>query len=87
MENEVQKEDAVLSNFLKRIDEGFPYYYGKETNRETPLAGSKGRAAMGWESFGEPFLPPKPNVYKSRKGAQEAHEAIDQLRLITILKK
>ncbi|HJX60862.1 MAG TPA: type I DNA topoisomerase, partial [Thermodesulfobacteriota bacterium] len=26
--------------------------------------------------FGEPFLPPKPNVYKSRKGAQEAHEAI-----------
>jgi hypothetical protein len=29
----LQKEDAVLSNFLKRIDEGFPYYYGKETNR------------------------------------------------------
>ncbi len=26
--------------------------------------------------FGETFLPPKPNVYKSRKGAQEAHEAI-----------
>jgi len=26
--------------------------------------------------FGEPYLPPKPNVYKSRKGAQEAHEAI-----------
>lgn len=26
--------------------------------------------------FGEPFLPLKPNVYKSRKGAQEAHEAI-----------
>jgi DNA topoisomerase-1 len=32
----------------------------------------------GWikNRFGEPFLPPKPNVYKSRKGAQEAHEAI-----------
>jgi len=26
--------------------------------------------------FGEPYLPPKPNIYKSRKGAQEAHEAI-----------
>jgi len=26
--------------------------------------------------FGEPYLSPKPNVYKSRKGAQEAHEAI-----------
>ncbi len=28
------------------------------------------------ERFGESFLPPKPNIYKSRKGAQEAHEAI-----------
>ncbi|NWF94140.1 MAG: type I DNA topoisomerase [Syntrophaceae bacterium] len=28
------------------------------------------------ERFGEPYLPPKPNVYRSRKGAQEAHEAI-----------
>jgi len=28
------------------------------------------------DRFGEPYLPPKPNVYKSRKGAQEAHEAI-----------
>jgi len=26
--------------------------------------------------FGEDYLPSKPNVYKSRKGAQEAHEAI-----------
>lgn len=26
--------------------------------------------------FGDSFLPPKPNQYKSRKGAQEAHEAI-----------
>jgi DNA topoisomerase-1 len=32
----------------------------------------------GWikERFGDSYLPPKPNVYKSRKGAQEAHEAI-----------
>lgn len=26
--------------------------------------------------FGDTYLPPKPNVYKSRRGAQEAHEAI-----------
>jgi DNA topoisomerase-1 len=32
----------------------------------------------GWIQgrFGESFLPSKPNIYKSRKGAQEAHEAI-----------
>jgi DNA topoisomerase-1 len=32
----------------------------------------------GWikDRFGEPYLPPKPNLYKSRKTAQEAHEAI-----------
>ncbi len=32
----------------------------------------------GWikDRFGDPYVPPKPNVYKSRRGAQEAHEAI-----------
>ena len=32
----------------------------------------------GWikDRFGDPYLPQKPNVYKSRRGAQEAHEAI-----------
>jgi DNA topoisomerase I len=32
----------------------------------------------GWikDRFGNSYLPPKPNVYKSRRGAQEAHEAI-----------
>jgi DNA topoisomerase-1 len=32
----------------------------------------------GWikDRYGESYLPLKPNVYKSRKGAQEAHEAI-----------
>jgi DNA topoisomerase-1 len=28
------------------------------------------------ERYGKPYLPAKPNVYKSKKGAQEAHEAI-----------
>ncbi len=28
------------------------------------------------QAFGKDFLPPKPPTYKSRKGAQEAHEAI-----------
>lgn len=32
----------------------------------------------GWikNRFGETFLPPKPNIYKGRKSAQDAHEAI-----------
>jgi len=32
----------------------------------------------GWikDRFGDSYLPSKPNVYKSRRGAQEAHEAI-----------
>jgi len=32
----------------------------------------------GWikDRFGDSYLPAKPNVYKSRRGAQEAHEAI-----------
>jgi DNA topoisomerase-1 len=32
----------------------------------------------GWikDRFGDSYLPPKPNVYKSRRGSQEAHEAI-----------
>jgi DNA topoisomerase-1 len=28
------------------------------------------------DRFGDSYLPPKPNVYKSRKGSQDAHEAI-----------
>ncbi|MCB7129282.1 MAG: type I DNA topoisomerase [Candidatus Brocadiales bacterium] len=28
------------------------------------------------EKFGEEYLPPKPNIYASRKGAQQAHEAV-----------
>ena len=36
------------------------------------------RQVRDWikDRFGEPYLPPKPNLYKSRKGAQDAHEAI-----------
>ena len=36
------------------------------------------REVRDWikDKFGEPYLPAKPNIYKSRKGAQEAHEAI-----------
>lgn len=28
------------------------------------------------DRFGQEYLPPKPNIYKSRRGAQDAHEAI-----------
>jgi len=33
------------------------------------------------ETYGEEYLPPKPNQYKSGKGAQEAHEAIRPTRV------
>lgn len=34
--------------------------------------------ALGFirERYGDPYAPPRPNIYASRKGAQEAHEAI-----------
>ena len=42
------------------------------------IASEAVRQVRDWikDRFGESYLPPKPNVYKSRKGAQEAHEAI-----------
>ena len=33
------------------------------------------------KQFGKPFLPPEPRAYKSRKSAQEAHEAIRPTRV------
>ncbi len=42
------------------------------------VAGSAQVEAAKWinEKFGKDYLPPSPPVYKSKKGAQEAHEAI-----------
>ncbi|MDP8224750.1 MAG: type I DNA topoisomerase [Candidatus Lernaella stagnicola] len=42
------------------------------------VAGEAQAAALGYveRTYGKDFLPEKPNVYRSRKGAQEAHEAI-----------
>ncbi|MFB3886142.1 MAG: type I DNA topoisomerase [Thermodesulfobacteriota bacterium] len=44
----------------------------------TRVASEAVQQARSWIKgrFGDACLPPKPNVYKSRKGAQEAHEAI-----------
>jgi len=44
----------------------------------TRVASEAVQQARNWIKgrFGEAYLPSKPNVYKSRKGAQDAHEAI-----------
>lgn len=44
----------------------------------TRIANEAIHQARSWirGRFGDSYLPPKPNVYKSPKGAQEAHEAI-----------
>lgn len=34
------------------------------------------------ETYGQPYVPAKPNVYKGRKGAQDAHEAIRPASLL-----
>lgn len=34
------------------------------------------------ETYGQPYVPAKPNVYKGRKGAQDAHEAIRPANLL-----
>lgn len=44
----------------------------------THIAAGAQAEALGFirERYGDAYAPPKPNVYASRKGAQEAHEAI-----------
>lgn len=54
---------------------GLITYMRTDSVRISPDAIEELRAHISSE-FGPKFLPPKPNVYKSRKDAQEAHEAI-----------
>lgn len=54
---------------------GLITYMRTDSPRVSPEAVHQVR---GWitNRFGETFLPPKPNIYKGRKSAQDAHEAI-----------
>lgn len=54
---------------------GLITYMRTDSFRMSEEAIAEARAYIG-RTFGEAFLPPKPNHYRSREGAQEAHEAI-----------
>ncbi len=54
---------------------GLITYMRTDSTRTSDDAISDVRHYIG-ERYGAPFLPPAPNVYKSKKDAQDAHEAI-----------
>jgi DNA topoisomerase-1 len=54
---------------------GLITYMRTDSTRVAPEALTEVRE-MVLSNYGEPYLPTEPNVYKSKKGAQEAHEAI-----------
>ena len=76
-----QKTMRVAQKLYEGIDLGEIGMVGLITYMRTdsPRVSTEAvQQVRGWikNRYGEPYLPPKPNVYKSRKGAQEAHEAI-----------
>ncbi len=54
---------------------GLITYMRTDSTRVSNEALTEVREMIG-SNYGEPYLPQSPNVYKSKKGAQEAHEAI-----------
>jgi DNA topoisomerase-1 len=62
---EIGKEGAV----------GLITYMRTDSTRISDDAIAEVRAYIG-ERYGAPFLPPAPNVYKGKKDAQDAHEAV-----------
>ncbi|MCC8180589.1 MAG: type I DNA topoisomerase, partial [Planctomycetes bacterium] len=54
---------------------GLITYMRTDSSRIAPEAIAEVRQYIG-ENFAPPYLPEKPNFYSSRKGAQDAHEAI-----------
>jgi DNA topoisomerase I len=76
-----QKTMRVAQKLYEGIELGESGMVGLITYMRTDSPRVSSEAVHGvreWikNRFGVAFLPPKPHVYKSRKGAQEAHEAI-----------
>ena len=76
-----QKTMRVAQGLYEGVDLGSLGTVGLITYMRTdsPRISSEAiRDVRDWikERFGPPYLPEKPNVYKSRKSAQDAHEAI-----------
>ena len=59
---------------------GLITYMRTDSTRVSDSAIEAVRAFIG-ERHGDEYLPPKPNQYKTKKGAQDAHEAIRPTRL------
>src|SRR5579859_3750339 len=58
-----------------KADRTFITYMRTDSTRVAPEALDEVRELIA-SNFGQDFLPQTPNVYKSKKDAQEAHEAI-----------
>ncbi len=59
----------------KRGPVGLISYIRTDSVRVAEEAQAAAKAYIG-ETFGEAYVPEKPNIYKGRRGAQDAHEAI-----------
>ena len=55
-------------------------YIRTDSTRVSPDAINEARAFIS-EKFGKDYIPEKPNIYSSKKGAQDAHEAIRPISL------
>jgi DNA topoisomerase-1 len=76
-----QKTMRIAQKLYEGIDLGEIGMVGLITYMRTDSVRVSNEAVQqvrGWikDRFGDSYLPPKPNVYKSRRGAQDAHEAI-----------
>lgn len=76
-----QKTMRIAQKLYEGIDLGELGTVGLITYMRTDsvrVANEAVQQVRSWikDRFGEPYVPTHPNVYKSRRGAQEAHEAI-----------
>ena len=76
-----QKTMRIAQKLYEGVDLGEMGMVGLITYMRTDSVRVSAEALQqvrGWikDRFGDSYLPPKPNVYKSRRSAQEAHEAI-----------
>ncbi len=80
----MQQEASRKLNFTSRrtmsvaqqlYEMGFITYMRTDSLRIATIAQNDARAFIG-ENYGKEFVPQKPKVYKAKKSAQDAHEAI-----------
>ncbi len=67
--------DETLAAAQKLYEAGFISYIRTDATHIAPEAQRQARATIA-KLFGDSYIPPEPPHYRSRPGAQEAHEAI-----------